>query len=708
MDLFRVRLNCVDHYQATPLEFDPPLPKDIELDQEEKRSKVPIIRIFGATETGQKVCAHVHGAFPYLYIQYMGALNSDDVDAYVHQLHLSIDHALAVSYRRNMYDGKTRFVAHITLVKGIPFYGYHVGYDFFLKIYMLNPMYITRLADLFRQGAIMKRVIQPYESHMQYLAQWMCDYNLYGCAYVDCKKVRFRAPVPEYLDMTSTTHQWHDRSIAPSLISDSSKAPRQSHCSIEVDVSVQHILNRDKVKPRSIHHNLIECLDSNASDEKLVHSMAGLWRDETRRRKARLGMTESDGSSPFPPEVLVSVSADPRNTEQGGWIHEEEYREKLQLIATSERDSNAGEEIQMRGLIGKSAFEDNVTTSLDSVEDLYPKNLARASDSQLLDQVMPRNSARSTEPEVDESRLLSFDDDDFPYASDEEVARELDLTQKRRAAVGGDPAEQFHHSKEHPIQNGIAQTSRGELDSFVGKDAQGPTSSTELEDLGIRNTGDLNYMEEDVVEVPNEFASTIVVDQSRSSLTHQTNASKRQKLSNNSNSGSVNVHQEILANGDVELVNKQMEEPGPCGGGTAMLDPMASECTGLASRQVADRKSSSQEGLQTIPASQGIPRMASNMKLAFSVVKDPQDPNTVHRLSQRSNSQSKPSQVSMTKSVSFEDSDSRSPTRPSQNDSTALDPLAMPRLLFLADHFIWFTALQKFQPRRQAPIDVRR
>lgn len=70
MDLFRVRLNCVDHYQATPTAYDPQLPGIHGSNQQRAVSKVPVIRVFGATETGQKVCAHFHGALPYLYIRY--------------------------------------------------------------------------------------------------------------------------------------------------------------------------------------------------------------------------------------------------------------------------------------------------------------------------------------------------------------------------------------------------------------------------------------------------------------------------------------------------------------------------------------------------------------------------------------------------------------------------------------------------------------
>lgn len=73
-----MRLNCVDHYQAAPSEFDPPLQYGNENFGEDNKSKVPVIRIFGATETGQKICVHVHGAFPYLYIEYDGSLSSEE------------------------------------------------------------------------------------------------------------------------------------------------------------------------------------------------------------------------------------------------------------------------------------------------------------------------------------------------------------------------------------------------------------------------------------------------------------------------------------------------------------------------------------------------------------------------------------------------------------------------------------------------------
>lgn len=75
---FKVRLNCIDTYQAAPTRYDPQLKKNIPPERLAKQPRVPVIRVFGSTDTGQKVCAHIHGVFPYLYVEYLGSLLPSD------------------------------------------------------------------------------------------------------------------------------------------------------------------------------------------------------------------------------------------------------------------------------------------------------------------------------------------------------------------------------------------------------------------------------------------------------------------------------------------------------------------------------------------------------------------------------------------------------------------------------------------------------
>ncbi|KAF6808849.1 DNA polymerase zeta catalytic subunit [Colletotrichum musicola] len=425
MDLFRVRLNCIDHYQATPTHYDPQLRNDVGPAQAKKGPKVPVVRVFGSTETGQKVCAHIHGAFPYLYVEYQGSLQPEDVGAYIYRLHLSIDHALAVSYRRDQFGENAKFVARITLVKGVPFYGFHVGYKFFLKIYMFNPMVMTRLADLLQQGVILKKKFQPYEAHLQYLLQFMTDYNLYGCGYLDASDVYFRGPIPSYEVEGNSQHLWHDRSIPRGRVLDDLSLPRVSHCSVEVDVCVQNIVNRSMVKERRLHHDFIERLEPLPADMKLVYSMAGLWKDETRRRKMKMP-NAAPGSSPFPAEVLVSMSANARDSQPQGWIHEEEYKGEVAKLIEAEKNPEDPTEPSFEGFVEKIPLEPTIKTALESVEDLYPANLLPALGLAANHVATIQNPASSIE--VDEQAVLELSSDDldpFPADSDEEALIQL-------------------------------------------------------------------------------------------------------------------------------------------------------------------------------------------------------------------------------------------------------------------------------------------
>ena len=430
------------------------------------------------------------------------------VDLYIRRLHLSIDHALAVSYRRNVYDGTAAFVAHITLVKGVPFYGFNVGYKFFLKIYMLNPLHMTRLADLLRQGTIMKRSLQPFESHMQYLLQWMCDYNLYGCAYIDSSVVKFRHPIPDFLETNGAAQQWHNRSIPESSISNEMEIQRQSHCSLEVDICVQDILNRLEIKPRPLHHDFVESQILQEPDQKLVHSMAGLWRDETRRRKARMGL-DGDNSSPFPPDVLVSVSADPRYSQPGGWIYEDEYREKIGDIIAEEKNRSDGRKLRFDSFVAKTPFEAQVKTTIESVEDLFPQNLQLISATHRNSQYVHSggNNALKPEIEIDEKGSLSYEEEDLEYASDEEIARQMEMSQRRH----NDQVEELYadHGTAENEKNGEGETTIGNADrTFEGaiKLTKIPAaSSSQLLRVGIRDAMKKTYGRQDAFEIPVDY-----------------------------------------------------------------------------------------------------------------------------------------------------------------------------------------------------------
>lgn len=394
------------------------------------------------------------------------------VDTYIVTLRASIDHALAATYRRNAYDGKSVFVGHITLIKGVPFFGYSVGYKVFLKVYMLNPMHMTRFADLLHQGAIMNRVFQPYESHMQYLLQWMCDYNLYGCDYIDCSKVQFRGPIPDGDEVDITIHKWHDATIPEEFIADDDQYPRQSHCTLEVDICVQDILNRHELQYRPIHHNFLERSSQMPRnlDDKYVPSMAGLWRDETRRRKLRMGLTDPS-SSPFPAEVMVSMSADPRNTGKGGWIHEEEYRDLIQSLIAEERHQRG--DVNFETFVKCIEGIEHIKTAVEGIEDLYPENLL----SQHLPEEVQNHQSEIVEADdnLEHGELIADEVEPREDAADENAQREDE-------ADAADPFDESEQQSLDPLTVSLLQDSgdrRSSEDAIdEGIDMDDPTDNS--------------------------------------------------------------------------------------------------------------------------------------------------------------------------------------------------------------------------------------
>ena len=420
----------------------------------------------------------------------------------------------------------------------------------------------------------------------------MCDYNLFGCGYIDCRRVKFRGPVPKY--ETRTPHEWHDLSVSPESLSNEEK---QSHCPIEVDIRVEDILNRLEIKPRPLHHDFVEKDHPISRDEKLVFSMAGLWRDETRRRNARMG--NGSKSSPFPPEVMISMSAESRSSEKGGWIHEEEFAEKIRTIIADEKAKSDGFGVDFTNFVMRTAFEDTVKTAFESVEDLFSQNLPPVSAS----------SSASTHWHHLAERVADEDEPSIPPFEDEELYNDQSAFPQQDSS-GASP------------ENPISDQGNADVQKFVPND-QEAISPADLEELGVRKHGDLSHMNEDAFEIPPMFTSKgprprdLSFDERQSEL-----PIKKRRLESNTRS-----LDRVLKNTTTEVFKSMpdYETTAP-----SSFQPLRLET------------SKSQESIQKSSASQRplsnqelIKSTGSNKSLSFSVVKNPQ----LQRLSQQNASQ---------------------------------------------------------------------
>jgi len=666
-EVFRVRLNCIDHYQAKPTTYDPRLRNDVRASQISGEPGIPVIRVFGSTETGQKVCAHIHGAFPYLYVEYRGPLDKATgnnpplfhtcsyffeflliiaaVGEYICRLHSSIDRALALSYRK---DQSRRFVARITLVKGVPFYGFHVGYCFYLKIYMLNPIVMTRLADLLQQGSIMSQKFQPYEAHLQFLLQFMVDYNLYGCGYIETQNVFFRSPVPEPdgNEDEDAPRVWDRDTVPLERITDDSSLPRASHCSIEVDISVQDILNRGAVVERRLHHDFIEKDRPLPPDLKLVHSMAGLWADETKRRKRRMGNLDP-GSSIFPAEGLIPLSADHRRAKPLDWVQEEQYWEDVERVISEESTAIDQEDISFSNFVAPIPMIERVRTALESVEDLFPENLLPALG--LEEGFLDNHPDAVGDVEIDEKGIFELDigqeaEPLFPDDSDESSVAELPLVKEEDAAepakgqITTNSNNAASKNDKHAIAvEGNTGPSRGGLVFNRAKPSVPGTIKNLTEEFaGIMTsrliTGKRPYfpIRKELLDRARSIGVVSKYDVPEEPKTNVSTVAKRPSSAPGNPVPPKRARFKILKGGDKSVpVDRNLTSDQP---------PVTTDLK--AESKKSESAKSPPSSYPTEAAAKGIlAKTNTQQPLSFTVVKDPQNPSTILRLSQRSGSQ---------------------------------------------------------------------
>lgn len=436
----RFRLTYLDTVQSSPFTLPPPptatdkstpfiparripfVPPGSNI----QADRIPELRIFGATEAGQRCCVHVHGALPYVYVEYEGKVAPEEVHTYINRLARAINVCMAASLNRRD-PTKSIFVAFIVPVKGVPFYGFHVGYRYFLKIYCLDPKFMTRMTTLLRSGEIMRKKFIVYEAHIPFHLQFMLDTNLFGCGWVDISKAKFREPVPEDSgpDGANETSESGDSNGVPlgaqygmsdesgqgirlrkakrytrskipqsMLYSNANESPpRVAHSELEFDIHVSWVLNRHLVQERNLHADFTEFLSHPIPDDfKFVHSVRELWEDERRRRQMKGLEGPFEISENSAEELLGGLSAGKRSSNndrmygigtQPPWMAHNQNLEHFQNLIDKDRaaytsnhasDPDPKFEAFVKGE-KKGGWMERIRTTFQSVEALFEETM---------------------------------------------------------------------------------------------------------------------------------------------------------------------------------------------------------------------------------------------------------------------------------------------------------------------------------------------
>ncbi|KAL0565597.1 DNA polymerase zeta [Marasmius crinis-equi] len=209
---------------------------------------------------------------------------------------------------------------------------------------VVDPTSVSRVVTLLQSGTVMSTRFRTFENHLSFALQFLCDFGLYGCGWVELGNVLERGRNAE--DEEALTPRFP---VSPHF--------RQSRMPLEVDVAAYHILNRHRLTPRHMHHKL-EIPAPPPPNEPFVPSVRELWEDERQRRSAR-------GLNPSPemPTVLSDVS----RQSAGEWISEARWWDEIRK--RMERDRGSGEPVT--NYTERRGWENAVMSTFESIEALW-------------------------------------------------------------------------------------------------------------------------------------------------------------------------------------------------------------------------------------------------------------------------------------------------------------------------------------------------
>uniref|UniRef100_A0A7N6B0L2 DNA polymerase n=1 Tax=Anabas testudineus TaxID=64144 RepID=A0A7N6B0L2_ANATE len=212
------------------------------------QGKVPIIRMFGVTDSGNSVCCHVHGFAPYFFVPAPSGFKAD----YLSEFQKELNSAVLKDMRSNK-DNISITVLAVDITRKESMYGYHGKRILdFLRITMAMPRLIAPAKRLLEQGLkfgpFPLQSYPSYEANIDFEIRFMVDSDVVGCCWIELPKGKYR--VREEKSMGET---------------DSQEPGKVSLCQYEVDVGwtdlISHPAEGDwqRIAPLRVLSFDIEC-----------------------------------------------------------------------------------------------------------------------------------------------------------------------------------------------------------------------------------------------------------------------------------------------------------------------------------------------------------------------------------------------------------------------------------------------------------------
>lgn len=353
-------------------------------------SKVPFVRIYGALKVeaasnlAYNVLVHVHNYYPYFYIDCPARQLEE---AYLSGLKNHFDIKIHESFQRKPVEDDDsdsemedtpplNFVAAVEYCRGAPVYGYHLGYKQVLKVLLLLPLYKTRLVKLITSrkvdvwnydGNLKKSHGAPnlYEAHIPYTSQFLADFNLYGCGFLNVEKCHFRLPlvIPSQFDLLPLKdHLRH--SITKGNVLSGSRYPRIGRSLLELDISAGDVLNRANLVERTNHNDLSEFNKTMPSEHIYLSSLKFTFED----LKYQCTLRNMNDTSQLLHKLYSQVFTKIGQEGYQEWETSARYRELVAYVAKLNAATNFNDANDYYDNLIKPALPKDVPTCFESVD----------------------------------------------------------------------------------------------------------------------------------------------------------------------------------------------------------------------------------------------------------------------------------------------------------------------------------------------------
>ncbi|KAK5619383.1 DNA polymerase delta catalytic subunit [Crenichthys baileyi] len=157
----------------------------------QSQGKVPIIRMFGVTDSGNSVCCHVHGFAPYFYVPAPNGFTSNYLGEFKRELN-----SVVLKDMRSNKDNISVTVLAVDICRKESMYGYHGQRSLdFLRITMAMPRLIAPAKRLLEQGFTFGpfpiQSYQAYEANIDFEIRFMVDSDVVGCCWIELPKGKY-------------------------------------------------------------------------------------------------------------------------------------------------------------------------------------------------------------------------------------------------------------------------------------------------------------------------------------------------------------------------------------------------------------------------------------------------------------------------------------------------------------------------------------